>query len=384
MDNFSTASKPKIVSTVELPFCNQNLFELVVTKDLSDKNLIRLAPDMIILPKPTTRISEEFSPKIFFPHEGTTEWEIYYIAVRRSLSSPEKNGSLISVFTSTYNTGIDIYYTYTSLLNQTYTNWEWCIVDDSTDSDTIRYLKRISDHDPRVKVFSNIDKTRGNIGEAKYRAAMMCNGAVLVELDHDDKLEPQCLALIIRACSFYPDCGFYYSDGVEYNPETKESQNYGVGFGMGAAWHYKTSTIEADYLANATNITQRSLRHIVGVPNHVRAWRADIYHQLHGHNRFMRIADDYELILRTFLITRFVRIPQMLYVQKWGGNSQDFSDNRRDIQLRVQCISEYYSKAISKRIKELGFSDPYEGLSFVDAINQDLPVDKLNLTLRIK
>jgi hypothetical protein len=109
------------------------------------------------------------------------------------------------------------------------------------------------------------------------------------------------------------------------------------------------------------NINPKTIRHIVGVPNHFRAWEKEFYHKIGGHNRRLSIADDYELIIRTFLNTRMVRIPKLLYLQFYHeSNTQN--DTRGDIQRRVRSIGSFYNQQIKQRFDELGFRDwAYDG-----------------------
>ena len=70
-----------------------------------------------------------------------------------------------SVFTPVYKTGERIKRTYESLKNQTWTNWEWVVVDDSPDEETWKLLKEISITDYRVKLH-RIYPLSGEIGRA--------------------------------------------------------------------------------------------------------------------------------------------------------------------------------------------------------------------------
>jgi hypothetical protein len=104
----------------------------------------------------------------------------------------------------------------------------------------------------------------------------------------------------------------------------------------------------------------KTVRHIVGVPNHFRAWRRDVYHRIGGHNRRLSIADDYELLLRTFLTTRMVHVPRLSYVQylsKSGPTKNAQMTARGDIQRRVRSISWSYEDRIRDRFAELGLRD---------------------------
>jgi len=262
---------------------------------------------------------------------------------------------LVSVFTPIYNTKSVLHRTYGNLRNQTYTNWEWVIVNDSSDTETILIAEEIAKNDPRVKVYDFKEKTKGIIGESKYRACSLSRGKYLVELDHDDILLPHALNDIVRAFNKY-DVGFVYSDCAEIN-EQHGSLTYGEFFAFGYG-SYNTETYNGiEYQVAVTpNINPLTIRHIVGVPNHVRSWRRDVYFQVGGHNRRLSIADDYELIVRTFLVTKFARIAKCCYLQIYhGNNSQDAS--RADIQRRVRSIAFHYNEDIKKRFEDLGLED---------------------------
>ena len=267
------------------------------------------------------------------------------------------NSQLISYFTPSYNTGVKLYDTYISLVNQTYNNWEWVVVDDSNDDGkTLSIAKNIASVDPRVKVYSFEEKSKGNIGESKYRAATLCRGYLLAELDHDDLLTENCTMDLYEASQRYPDAGFFYTDCVEVN-QYQQSLTYGEGFACGYGQYYKLNNWD---VCKQPNINPKTIRHIVGVPNHVRAWRREVYFETGGHNRDLTIADDYELVVRTFLKTKFCKIPKLGYIQYIisSGDGQNTHDvSRADIQRRVRTIASHYNEAIKDRFEELGVTD---------------------------
>jgi len=281
--------------------------------------------------------------------------EIAYNCSMQSILNHDTS-TLISVFTPVHNIGNKIYRTYESLNKQSYPNWEWSIVDDSTDGITSKLLKHLAEHDPRIKIHSFENKTKGIIGEAKYRACVLSRGAYLLELDHDDYLLPDALELMLKAFESNENAGFVYSDCAEID-ENFNTLKYGEGFALGYG-KYRTETHlgKTFEVAIAPNINPLTIRHIVGVPNHFRAWKRDTYFTLNGHNRRLSIADDYELIVRTFLETHIVKIQRCCYLQFFhSNNSQD--STRADIQRRVRSISLNYSNQIRNRFEELGKTD---------------------------
>ena len=269
-------------------------------------------------------------------------------------------GSLItpmfSVFTPLYNSRPQfLFYAYDSLCRQTLDNWEWVLVDDSPEPMTwvTEYFK--THPDPRVKYY-RIEPTRGNIGLSKWRAACMTTGTWLVELDHDDMFVPFAFETMMKASVQFKDAGFIYSDTEDIDANGYHIDKiFGESFAFDFGHPYKC---DGHYINDSPNLNSATIRHIVGMPNHVRAWRRDVYFAIGGHNQMARIADDYELCVRTFLATKMVRIKYPLYKQRmYDGNSQDADINRSDIQRRVAVISSFYNKALHERMIELTGED---------------------------
>lgn len=272
------------------------------------------------------------------------------------------NKDMVSFFTPIYNTGDRLLKLWDSIKIQTHANWEWIIVNDSTDSGkTLKIAEAIASTDPRVKIYDFRKKSGGIIGESKYRAAMLCNGSILAEIDHDDWIMPDSAKLLVEAFKQHPDAGFAYTDCVEILDDFRTTLQYPAGFCFGYGKYRQEEHLGIIMNVNESpNINPKTIRHIVGIPNHIRAWKREVYLQLGGHNRRLSIADDYELVLRTFLITKFVRIRKNCYLQfiyrtQNSSNTHDLA--RADIQRRVRTIQEYYNFSIFKRFEELGILD---------------------------
>lgn len=73
---------------------------------------------------------------------------------------------LVSVFTTAYRSNEKIQRPYHSLLNQTYKNWEWVIVDDSGDEHETYRNYRLPPSDPRVRRYRQ-DSGNGYIGQQR-------------------------------------------------------------------------------------------------------------------------------------------------------------------------------------------------------------------------
>lgn len=283
----------------------------------------------------------------------------YNVAMHQILRMNREN--TVSYFTPIYNTGKKLWNTYEGLKNQTRKEWEWVLVNDSTDmGKTLKIAQEIARTDPRVKVYDFRDKSGGCIGEAKYRACMLAKGHMIAELDHDDHVTPRLTEWLQKASEDHPDCGFFYTDCAvveanSWNPKWFKGL-HAFGYGNYRDEVYKGKNLK---VTNQHNINPATIRHIVGIPNHVRAWRRDTYLKIGGHNRDLSIADDYELVVRTFLTTKLCRIPHLGYIQfHYTGQERNTHDIvRGDIQRRVRSIANFYHKDIKKRFNELGLND---------------------------
>lgn len=276
-----------------------------------------------------------------------------------------------SFVTPLYKTNFEYFKkTYLSLCAQTVNDWEWVLVDDSPEP--LEYIKEFLNKvkDIRVRYF-RIAPTNGNIGLSKWRGNCMSTGEWLIELDHDDILMSWCLETINKAIEKYPNNKFIYSDNttIDENDNVtpcRYGDNYSFGLGYGHSYNSKTpdknKTIRTD---SSGPINNACIRHIVGVPNHFRCWERSLYFSIGGHNQHVRIADDYELLVRTFLNTKFTHIMCCCYAQRFDGNNSQFKESKDtdgqgnidDIQRRVRLTSIFYDKEIHNRLIELGLND---------------------------
>lgn len=267
----------------------------------------------------------------------------------------------ITVFTPAYRSGDKINRPFDSLQNQTTGEWEWIILDDSPEEDkedTWNRLKALAEQDCRIRIF----RQKGNdsyIGSVKHITASMARGLYVLELDHDDILLPSALQDVITAFEQNPDVDMIGSDCSEIYEDTLANHAYCPQYGYGRHGYYK-EWYDNRWINVSCNgpLDCYTLRYIVGVVNHLRAWRYSTYVSLRGHDFNLNVADDYELIVRTFLVGTLARLRKLLYIQfrNAGGNNFTFIRNGL-IQKLVQMISSMYDKQIHDRLLELGLPD---------------------------
>ena len=260
----------------------------------------------------------------------------------------------VTVFTASCNTGSKIKNTYRSIKQQTSSDWEWVVYDDSDDSETFDILSEIADSDYRVRPYRG-HKRSGIIGEVKRNACMLGRGEYLLEVDHDDELMPSAIDKILDGFKKYPEAGFVYTDfaGVHLDGSPVD---YGDSWGYGFGSHREEVHNGQTYLvSNSPVVNSVTIRHIVAAPNHARCWKRSVYDAIGGHCPILHVADDYELLVRTFLHTRMCKVPYLCYLQNHGDTATEA--RRADIQRMVRVVSGMYDNRIHERFTELGVDD---------------------------
>jgi len=104
-----------------------------------------------------------------------------------------------------------------SVLNQTYKNWEFCLVDDASEKKSIqKILIKYQNDDTRIKVKFN-EKNLG-ISETTNSAIKITTGEFIAFLDNDDLLSKNALFEIVALLNEHSDADVIYSDQDKVTP----------------------------------------------------------------------------------------------------------------------------------------------------------------------
>ena len=119
---------------------------------------------------------------------------------------------LVSLLMPTYETPLDVLHAaVTSVLAQTYSNWELVVVDDgSTSTELHEALAAIEGLDPRIRVHRR--QANGGISEATNTALAGAAGEFVAMLDHDDELLPNALLEVVQRLEAEPTLDVVYTD----------------------------------------------------------------------------------------------------------------------------------------------------------------------------
>ena len=128
---------------------------------------------------------------------------------------------LISIITPVYK--IDIKWLnkcIESVSRQYYENWELILVDDASESDTIKkVMNSRASSDNRIKVFFQ-EKNSGIAGATNF-GIKNAKGDYIGFLDHDDELTPDALTWMIWAINKNPEALWFYSDEDKMSDKDK-------------------------------------------------------------------------------------------------------------------------------------------------------------------
>lgn len=241
-----------------------------------------------------------------------------------------------------------LYELYESLCAQTYQQWEWILyLNNGCKKENIN-LQIINDN--RVKI-TEAGTFESNIGAIKHHAFHLGTGDILVELDHDDLLTPECLNELFNVYEKNHDVGFVYSDCAILHM-TEDFTPYNEANG----WTYTKFNWKGKDLITMRSFqpTSHSLSFIWFAPDHVRSWRKDVYHKVGGHNSKLSVCDDHELMIRTYLNTKMCHIPKTLYIYRITGENTWIQRNAEIQSKTVELFYQYARDLAEKDAKDRG------------------------------
>ncbi len=198
---------------------------------------------------------------------------------------------IISIIVPVYNTKknflMDMIW---SVITQTYSKWELCIVDGGSNVAYIRQvLKFYSNKDNRIKI-KLLNENKGISGNSN-EALKLATGEYIGFMDHDDIIPVNALYEIVKCINENKGVDFIYTD------EDKLSENGKIRFGP---------VIKPDWSLDTLKI--------YNYITHFFIIKRDLLNKIEGFRCEFDGAQDYDLILRAAEnAEKIVHIPKILY-----------------------------------------------------------------------
>jgi O-antigen biosynthesis protein len=196
----------------------------------------------------------------------------------------------ISLLTPVHNTPAKfLEEMFTSVVGQTYDNWQLFVVDAASDrTETIEALRQWKTRDERIRV-ERLTENFG-IAENTNRALRLATGDFVACLDHDDVLAPFALYELARAALEFPGADILYSDEDRLSAQGKRHAPF-----FKPRW-------DPELLCGSMYI------------GHLSAYRRSLALELGGFRKEFDLSQDYDFALRATELARAIRhIPHVLY-----------------------------------------------------------------------
>ncbi len=242
-----------------------------------------------------------------------------------------KHSPLISVIIPTYNTDLNILKECVySVLSQTYSNIELCIVDDCSPNEKVREsIKELASKDTRIKYAFHTENK--HISEASNTALSLATGDWITFVDHDDLLPRYSFAYFIECINNNPHAKIIYSD------EDKISMN-----GKRFYPHYKPDW-NPDLLYSQNYVC------------HLTFYKAEVVKQVEGCRKGYEGSQDHDFLLRCLLYVtdlEILHIPKILY--HWraipGSTATSVDNKGYASDASINALKDYFV-ALDKKVE---------------------------------
>lgn len=201
-----------------------------------------------------------------------------------------------SIITVTYNSSRFLAETIQSVLTQEYADLEYLLVDGGSSDGTLEIIKSFAAQDPRIRWISEPDE---GISDAFNKGLAMSTGELVGIINSDDTYSPGALESVAQAYLADPGVDVLHGDMIRFQGD-RPLFLLKPGKVAGNIWY------EMPLNHPATFVTRRA------------------YAQVGGFDLGLKVAMDYELVLRLYRAgCRFRYIDRVLANMRYGGASDD-------------------------------------------------------------
>lgn len=244
-----------------------------------------------------------------------------------SSQSANSKPPLVSIVMPVYNRERYLAAAISSVLNQTYQDFELIIWDDGSTDCSLDIANRYAQQDPRVRVIAAAHQGAAHALNGAYAAAQ---GVYIGQVDSDDALDFRALELIVPVLNSCPEVGMVYTDHWEMNAGGQVQ-----GLGQRCQIPYSRDRLLIDFMTF-----------------HFRLLRRSVYEQIGGFRQAFESIEDYDLCLRLSEVTEVWHLNQPLYYYRLHPTSVS-STRKLEQALKSQL-------AINEALTRRGLSDRYQ------------------------
>ena len=223
-----------------------------------------------------------------------------------------------------------------SVLNQSYDNFEICIVDDaSTKKDTLDVLKEYSKN-KKIKI--KFRKKNGHISVATNDALKMAKGDFIALMDNDDILAKDALYEVVKVLNKDKKIDFIYTDEDKLDID-----------GLRCDPNFKSDWAPDTFLSN-------------NYMSHLGVLRKSIVEKIGGFREGFEGAQDYDLYLRfTEKTDKIYHIPKILYHWRMvpGSTAAEIDNKDYALERGRKAVEDALKRRKVKGVAEIAEGCPY-------------------------
>jgi len=205
--------------------------ERELANEKQDKTGLKIETDIVFDLYNSMFVERGFTPKSYTNWINSVELDAN-VRIEATLKVGFSYEPLISILVPVYNPDIDhLRAMFESVVEQSYENWQLCLVDDASTNGNVRLLlEKFAQSDDRITL--KIRKSNGHICKASNDALQSAKGDFCVLLDHDDRLHVHAIAHLVAELNREPSLKIVYTDedkideeGVRFDPHFKSDWN---------------------------------------------------------------------------------------------------------------------------------------------------------------
>jgi GT2 family glycosyltransferase len=229
----------------------------------------------------------------------------------------------ISVLMPSYNSAKYLAEAMDSILNQTFGDFEFIIINDGSTDDSESLLRAYEKKDHRIRLIS-----RGNTGivRALNEGLELAQGQYIARMDSDDIALPERFAKQVKYMEEHPECVVVGAWGLMIDPE-----------GCPVRLHRHPITHEAIDSAHMNG-------DFGAVPHSCALIRRDVLQRINGYRKAAEPAEDVDLFLRLAEEGKLANLPECLFKYRLHPTSTGYAKRKKQIQAAFFALEEAHRR----------------------------------------
>ncbi len=219
-----------------------------------------------------------------------------------------------SIIMPVYNAEQFVVEAITSVLKQTFTNWELLICDDASTDKSLNIIKPFL-LDNRIKLYKN----KHNIGNGAtlYKLAKKVSSDYFGQLDADDLLTPNAIQMMYDSHKHYPKAGLIYSQFMYCDDKMKPLK-------LGYCNHIPK---------NKTNLEANKV-------SHFKTFKVKYYKLTSGYHQTIRTTTDKDISYKMEEVADLVFVNKVLYLYRKHSDGISQGENRKSCKASHKQVKE--------------------------------------------